>query len=142
MGGAFHAGVSTHHKGYLRIKAGPQRDQLVHRLIAAALIGRDLDKSEECHHLDANRKNCHFSNLMVMGSKDHGWVSAKQAWYMREKDKREKQEWDDWMREKDAEFIAEVSAARASGEPWQSTRVDGTLESEWNDRQSGRPAQS
>ena len=136
MGGVFHAGVSVHKKGYLWIKAGPWRDCLVHRMVAAALIGRDLDKSEEVHHLDADRKNCHFTNLMVLGQKDHSWVSSRQAWFMREKDKREKAEWDEFMAEKDTEFRDEVNAARADGQPWQNTHVDGEMQSEWDARQS------
>ena len=82
----------------------------MHRMVAAALIGRDLDKSEEVHHLDADRKNCHFLNLMVLGQKDHSWVSSRQAWFMREKDKREKRDWDEFMSEKDTEFRDEVDA--------------------------------
>jgi hypothetical protein len=132
----FNGGTVTHRKGYLRIKAGPLRDCLVHRLVAAALIGRDLDKSEEAHHLDADRKNPHWSNLIVLGSKDHGWVSARQAWYMREKDKREKAEWYAWMNEVAAEFTTEVQNARADGVPWQMTRVDGEMQVEWEARRA------
>jgi hypothetical protein len=131
----FKGGTVTHRKGYLRIKAGPLRDCLVHRIVAAALIGRDLDKSEEAHHLDANRLNCHWSNLIVLGNKDHGWVSAKQSWYMREKDAREKANWDEFMKEKEKAFIAEITAARGEGVPWQMTRVDGELQVEWEARQ-------
>lgn len=131
-------GVSIHAKGYPRLKCGPCRDQMIHRLVAAAYIGRDLDKSEEVHHRDADRRNPHFSNLMVLGSKDHGWVSAKQAWYMREKDRKERIEWDAFMAEKDKEFRDEVSSARADGQPWQSTRVDGEMQAEWDARQDAR----
>lgn len=127
----YQRGNHIHAKGYPRISAGPMRDQLVHRLVAAALIGRDLDKSEEVHHRDGNRLNCHWSNLMVMGGKDHGWVSAKQAWFMRERDRKEKLEWDAWMSEKNDEFVAEVREAKANGEPWQSGRVDGGMQAEW-----------
>jgi hypothetical protein len=129
-------GVSMHAKGYPRLKCGPCRDQLIHRLVAAALIGRDLNKDEEVHHKDADRRNPHWSNLMVMGTKDHGWVSSRQAWYMRDKDKREKAEWDEWMKEKDTEFRDEVSAARADGRAWESTRVDGEMQGEWEARQT------
>jgi len=132
----FNGGVVTHRKGYLRIKAGPLRDCLVHRIVAAALIGRDLDKSEEAHHLDANRLNCHWSNLIVLGNKDHGWVSAKQSWYMREKDRKDKLEWDKFMAETAADFTSEVQSARGDGVPWQMTRVDGELQVEWEARLS------
>ena len=110
------------------------RDVLIHRAVAAALIGRDLNKSEEVHHRDGNRLNFHWANLIVMGQKDHGWVSARQAWYMREKDKREKKEWDEFMAEKENEFRDEVAEARAAGEPWRSARKDGKLQQEWEGR--------
>jgi hypothetical protein len=69
-------------KGYLRITAGPHRHQYLHRLVAAAMLGRKLHKSEQVHHLDNNKQNCWFTNLYVLGEKDHGWVSAKQAWFV------------------------------------------------------------
>lgn len=132
----FNRGVHVHHKGYLRISAGPMRDELVHRVVAAALIGRDLKKDEEAHHLDGCRTNCRFSNLMVMGARDHGWVSARQAWFMRDKDRKEKLEWDDFMSEKAEEFQDEVTAARADGVPWRSARPDGGLQKEWDSSHS------
>ena len=53
---------------------------------------------------------------------------------MREKDRKEKLEWESWMAERHSEFTDEVSAAKASGEPWQSGRVDGELQTEWEHR--------
>lgn len=127
-------GQHIHKKGYPRMSAGPLRHQLLHRLIAAAMIGRDLKKDESVHHKDGNRLNCHWSNLIIMGFKDHGWVSSKQEWYMREKDRREKLQWDEYMAEKDAEFRDEVSAAKAEGVPWQNTHIDGEMQQEWEAR--------
>jgi HNH endonuclease len=114
--------------------AGPLRNQLVHRIVAAAMIGRDLKKDEEVHHRDTNRLNPHWSNLIVMGNKDHGWVSAKQAWFMRDRDAKEKAEWDQFMADKATEFQLEVAEARGEGKPWQATKKDGMLESEWESR--------
>lgn len=127
-------GTTIHAKRYPRVKAGPLRDQLVHRVVAAALIGRDLTKDEEVHHRDHNRLNFHWSNLIVMSHRDHGWVSARQAWYMRDKDQRKKAEWDKFMADEATKFNVEVCEARGVGKPWQSTRPDGTLEKEWNSR--------
>jgi hypothetical protein len=130
----YKSGTTIHAKRYPRVTAGPLRDQLVHRVVAAALIGRDLRKDEEVHHKDTNRLNFHFSNLTVMGNKDHGWVSAKQAWFMRHKDSKEKLEWDQFMSDEATRFQLEVADARRRGEPWQATKKDGMLEQEWNDR--------
>lgn len=126
-------GVCMHKKGYLWIKAGPCRDQLVHRLVAAAYIGRELDKSEEIHHIDADKRNPHWMNLLVLGSKDHSWVSQRQAHYMRTKDLAEKREWDEFMAERDAEFRREVMEAKSAKVAWR-MRKDGKLESKWKHR--------
>ena len=127
-------GTSIHAKGYPRVTAGPLRGQLVHRIVAAAFIGRDLKKDEEVHHRDYNRLNFHWSNLMIMGEKDHGYVSAKQAWYMKEKDRKEKLAWDAFMSEKAEEFRTEVTQARAEGLPWDPSQIDGNLEAAWEAR--------
>lgn len=104
-------------KRYPRVTAGPLRHQYVHRIVAAALLGRELERDEEVHHKDGDRRNFHFTNLMVLGSKDHGWVSAKQAWYMREKDIRAKKEWDDFMAEEHDRFLKHCRLAREEGIP-------------------------
>jgi hypothetical protein len=127
-------GTKIHAKGYPQVTAGPLRGKLVHRIVAAAMIGRDLTKDEEVHHCDTVRTNCHHSNLIVMGHKDHGWVSAKQAWFMRNKDAAEKVEWDRFMADETAKFQADVRDAQGGGVSWQSRRQDGTLETEWNSR--------
>lgn len=84
-------------KGYPRITAGPLRNEYLHRVIAAAMLGRDLKKDEQVHHRDGNKLNFDFRNLVVMGEADHGWVSAKQAWYMKRKEEQDKAEWDAYM---------------------------------------------
>lgn len=86
-------------KGYPRVTAGPLRNQYVHRVVAAAMLGRELRKDEEVHHRDGDRRNFWFSNLLVLGSTDHGWVSAKQAHFMRTLDAIEKDAWEKYMTE-------------------------------------------
>lgn len=111
---------------------------MVHRLVAAAMIGRELTKDEEAHHLDGDRRNPRWNNLLVLGQRDHSWVSSRQAWYMREKDRKEKLEWDKFMNEKVEEFVEEVTEARANGKPWVNGRVDGELHTEWGARHGVR----
>lgn len=106
-------------KGYPRVSAGPLRFEYVHRVVAAAMIGRELNKDEEVHHRDENKLNFRWSNLIIYGSKDHGWVSAKQAHFMRDKDRREKAEWDKFMKEESDRFHDEVAAAKAEGQAWE-----------------------
>jgi hypothetical protein len=120
-------------KGYPRVTAGPLRHQYVHRIVAAAIIGRDLKKDEQVDHRDRNRLNFHFSNLIVRGEKDHGWVSAKQAYFMDHiKEVADKKEWDEFMAEEDAKRVKEIAVAKAKGEPWQCE--DGKLEDAWDVR--------
>lgn len=134
MSPGYNTGVSTHAKGYPRCRSGPMRDVLIHRAVAAALIGRDLDKSEEVHHFDGDRRNFHWANLLVLGHIDHGWVSSRQAWYMREQDRKEKLAWDEFMGDKAGEFSAEIAEAKANGMPWRGNRVDGGMAAEWTER--------
>lgn len=126
-------GVHIHSKGYLRIMSGALRNQYVHRIVAAAMLGRELDKSEQVHHRDADKTNAHWRNLFVMGEKDHSWVSARQAWFMQNKDEKEKAEWDKFMDERAEEFYQEVADAKTDGVPWEC--MDGRLKREWERRQ-------
>lgn len=125
---------STHKttKGYPRLTAGPHRHQYIHRLVAAALIGRDLTKDEQVNHKNRCKLDCHFSNLYVLGQKDHGWVTAKQAWYMKELDIKARAEWDSFMAEQEAQQVREIAEAKAAGRPWEC--VDGKLEEKWENR--------
>lgn len=118
-------------KGYPRVTKGPLRHKYIHRIVAAALIGRELHKSEEVHHKDSDKLNFHHGNLLVYGARDHGWVSAKQAWYMRQKDKREKAEWDKFMDEEAKRFDQAVTIAKGAEQPW--ANVDGLVAHRFND---------
>jgi len=112
------SGTTLNQKGYPRVTSGPLRDKYVHRIVAAALIGRELTKDEEVHHRDGDRRNFNWDNLLVLGSKDHGWVSAKQAWYMREKDLLLKVQWDEFMDTEYHRFDDEIKVSKSTGVPW------------------------
>jgi hypothetical protein len=122
-------GYSIHSKGYLKITSGPLRYQYIHRIVAAALLGRDLRRDEEIHHRDGDKRNFKWNNLTVMGSLDHGWVSAKQAWYMREHDIKLKKEWDEFMDSEEKRFDKEIQEAKAEGVPYE--YEDGRIEERW-----------
>jgi hypothetical protein len=51
---------------YLRITAGPQRDQYVHMLVAKAKIGRDLLPGETVEHDNGNGLDCDPKNILVV----------------------------------------------------------------------------
>lgn len=84
-------------KGYPCICAGPLRMIRIHRIIAAAMLGRPLKPDEDVHHRDGNKLNFAPENLRVMGHKEHGCVSAKQHHYVKTNDIELKSEWDEWF---------------------------------------------
>jgi hypothetical protein len=51
---------------YLRIKAGPQRDMYVHKLVAEAKLGRELRDDETVEHEDGDTLNNRWTNLKVV----------------------------------------------------------------------------
>lgn len=125
-------GTTVNNKGYLRISSGPLRYRYVHRIVAEALLGRALARDEEVHHRNGNKKDPSWSNLIVWGTKDHGWVSAKQVWYMRELDVKLKKEWDEFMDSEGKRFDEKIQATKAEGVPY--TYEDGQIESRWENR--------
>lgn len=100
-------------KGYPRLTAGPLRGQYIHRVVAEALLGRKLKKDEQVHHRDGDKLNCQWSNIIIRGEIDHGWVSAKQAWFMQQRDGKLKQEWDEFMASRDEDQQVAIAAAHA-----------------------------
>lgn len=120
-------------KRYPRVTAGPLRNQYVHRIVAAAMIGRELTRDEEVNHKDQDRRNFWFTNLYVLGQQDHGWVSAKQSHFMRHRDSAEKIEWDTFMTEQEAQQAVEIARAKNENRPWEG-RPDGALRQAWEER--------
>jgi hypothetical protein len=117
-------------KGYLRITAGPCRDEYVHRIVAAAWIGRELKKDEQVHHRDSNKLNPRHWNLFILGEKDHSWVSAKQAYFMQNiKEVEDKKEWEEFMEEQAALQAAAIMDSKRGGAPV--VIRDGALQQTW-----------
>lgn len=125
-------GTSLHHKGYLVIKSGPQRDQYVHRLVAAAFLGRELRKDEQVHHKDEDKRNCHFSNLLILGTRDHTFVTAKQAYFMKMRDEAEKREWDKFMAQQAEDITREILESKKAGQDW--TCKDDRVQEAWGEK--------
>lgn len=101
-------------KGYPRFSAGPLRGQYVHRVVAEALLGRKLKKDEQVHHRDGDKLNCRWDNIIIRGVSDHGWVSAKQAWFMKQQDGALKQEWDEFLAERDEQQQVAIAVVRGA----------------------------
>ena len=87
-------GTTITKKGYIRITAGPQRNMYLHRLLGAFKVGRPLKPDEDVHHRNGKKLDLGYDNLRVMGHSEHGCVSAKQHFYVKEHDIKLKNEWD------------------------------------------------
>jgi len=123
-------------KGYLRITAGPCRHEYVHRIVAAALLGRELRKDEQVHHRNGNKLDPRPWNLLILGENDHGWVSAKQAYFMEYiKEVADKKEWNEFMDERAAQQARQIALCRANGIPVEIG--DNALELAWAVRSAG-----
>jgi hypothetical protein len=117
-------------KGYLRITAGPCRHEYVHRIVAAAWLGRELKKDEQVHHRNADKLDPRHWNLLILGESDHSWVSAKQAYFMEHiREVEDKREWDDFMDEQAALQAQQITCGKASGLPIEIR--DGQLQKAW-----------
>ncbi len=81
-----HDGFAYHitRKGYARFNLnGKRKGEYVHRYEAAKKIGRALKPAEEVHHGRGGKLDWSHGNLTVIGSTEHGWISARQAFWMR-----------------------------------------------------------
>lgn len=120
-------------KGYPRVSAGPHRNKYVHRMIAAAMLGRELSKDEEVHHKNGDKLDFAFQNLFVLGTADHGWVSSKQNYFMRNKDDSSKTQWEQFMAEQAHAQEVEIAQAKAAGRTYEPP-VDGSIRYKWEQR--------
>lgn len=93
----FAGGISIDQKGYLVITAGPLRNTRVHTVVAEAKLGRKLHPDEHVHHRDLNKLNPAWDNLLILGEKDHGYVSSRQAWFLKNRERAELARWQEWI---------------------------------------------
>ncbi len=87
------------------MSAGPLRGIRIHRIIAAAKLGRPLTKDEDCHHRNGNKLDFSPDNILVMGHREHGCVSAKQHFVLEQKDIHLKSEWDEFLEQERREGV-------------------------------------
>lgn len=65
----FKSGVTEMANGYLFNNV---IDDYVHRAVASSVLGRELRRAENVHHIDGDRKNNDKSNLLVLSASVHG----------------------------------------------------------------------
>jgi len=64
----------------------------IHRYEAAKKLGRPLRKDEQVHHGRGGKLDFSHGNLTVVGTEEHGWLSARQAFWMKVLDVRQEKE--------------------------------------------------
>jgi hypothetical protein len=74
------------------------------------MLKRDLLPSEDVNHKNQNKLDCHWTNLEVIDHKEHGYVSAAQAQFMRRKEEYERQQYEEHLKE-EVEFDPEKLGA-------------------------------
>jgi hypothetical protein len=90
-------GAYLDEKGYPRISCGPDRGKRIHRVKAAIILGRELSKDEDVHHRNKEKTSFSDHNLHVMGHREHGWLSARQHWWMDVLEIKCKELWDEYF---------------------------------------------
>ncbi|MGR8823714.1 HNH endonuclease [Leuconostoc citreum] len=67
-------GVKRFYQQVLFNSKGKKQVFAMHRLVAAAFLGLDInDKTRQVHHIDRDKSNNHYKNLKVVTAGDHIW---------------------------------------------------------------------
>src|SRR5690348_8175351 len=80
--GRFTRGWHLSTKGYPRYHLKPYRNRYVHRVKMEQYLGRKLNKDEDVHHRNGNKLDFRRRNLQLLSHIEHGYISAKQHWFM------------------------------------------------------------
>lgn len=57
--------------GYVSVYMGKGKRQLEHRLVMGKVLGRPLDRREEIHHINGNRRDNRPDNLRMVSPSEH-----------------------------------------------------------------------
>src|SRR5512138_3070980 len=71
-------------QGYIHILQEDGSYQREHRAIAESVLGRKLKPEEVVHHIDGDKTNNSFDNLLVCTQSFHLWLDRRMAQLYRE----------------------------------------------------------
>jgi hypothetical protein len=91
----FKNGVTVNGQGYLVISAGPHRGKPVHKIVAEAMLGRELLPSEDVHHKDENKLNPDWRNLDILPHGEHTAEGNRLRRLLKRKDKEARKHYED-----------------------------------------------
>lgn len=73
-------GIQRRSNGYIAIRIGKHKYQLIHRYIMERELGRKLKASEVVHHIDGDRTNNNIGNLELRERSEHQREHAINQW--------------------------------------------------------------
>ena len=120
----FAGGTSVDTKKYLKITAGPLRGKRVHILVAEAMLGQKLTADMDVHHRNLNKLDPRPENLLILGSAEHGFVSARQHWFLKNKDMKELALYQQWIEEGGTRSDLAVAAFDEQDESFDVTELE------------------
>ena len=106
-------GAYVDEQGYVRISCGPCRGQRLHRVRAAAMLGRELSSKVDVHHRNGNRLDFSDANLQVMSHGEHSSLTYYERQRMQQEDDFLRKQWEDVY---GADFDAEYATCGGGGD--------------------------